>query len=188
MPHCAPRRSRGYSPLKASSSVFISIPIEVRKLADNVYQARGVANTQVIATSEGHVVYDTGLATQAAKQRRLLGEALPEGPITHVILSHSHQDHAGGTRFWTEDDTEIVAHFEYPEEQRYLKELEDFLWTRNRPTRLPANTNQHPTARTNIPTSDWLAVCCWLLPWCVGSSDHDPLVRNTFDKKITVSH
>ena len=111
---------------------FISIPIEVRKLADNVYQARGVGNTQVIATSEGHVVYDTGLATQAAKQRRLLGEALPEGPITHVILSHSHQDHAGGTRFWTEDDTEIVAHFEYPEEQRYLKELEDFLWTRNR--------------------------------------------------------
>ena len=91
---------------------FISIPIEVRKLADNVYQARGVGNTQVIATSAGHVVYDTGLATQAAKQRRLLGEALPEGPITHVILSHSHQDHVGGTRFWTEDDTEIVAHFE----------------------------------------------------------------------------
>lgn len=111
---------------------FINIPIEVRKLADNVYQARGVANTQVITTSEGHVVYDTGLSTQAAKQRRLMNEALPEGPITHVVLSHSHQDHAGGTRFWVEDGTEIVTHREYPEEQRYLKELEDYFWARNR--------------------------------------------------------
>ncbi len=111
---------------------FINNPIEVRTLADNVYQARGVGNTHVIATSEGHVVYDTGLATQAAKQRRLLGEALPEAPITHVILSHSHQDHAGGTRFWVEDGTEIVTHYDYPEEQRYLKELEDYFWARNR--------------------------------------------------------
>jgi alkyl sulfatase BDS1-like metallo-beta-lactamase superfamily hydrolase len=114
------------------AAAFISIPIEVRKLGDFVYQARGVGNTQVVATSEGHVVFDTGLATQAAKQRRILGEALPPGPITHVILSHSHQDHAGGTRFWVEEGTQIVAHQEYPEEQRYLKELEDYLWFRNR--------------------------------------------------------
>jgi alkyl sulfatase BDS1-like metallo-beta-lactamase superfamily hydrolase len=111
---------------------FISIPIEVRKLNDYVYQARGVANTHLIATSEGHVVFDTGMATQAAKQRRLLGEAAPDGKITHVIVSHSHQDHAGGAPFWIEDGTEIVAHQEYPEEQRYLKDLEDYLWFRNR--------------------------------------------------------
>jgi alkyl sulfatase BDS1-like metallo-beta-lactamase superfamily hydrolase len=111
---------------------FISIPIEVRKLDDIVFQARGVANTQVIATSAGHVVFDTGLATQAAKQRRLLDDALPPGPITHVVLSHSHQDHVGGTRFWVDDETEIVAHRAFAEEQRYLLELQDFLWTRNR--------------------------------------------------------
>ncbi|MAG31313.1 MAG: hypothetical protein CL908_10550 [Deltaproteobacteria bacterium] len=114
------------------SADFIQIPVEVRKLGDFIYQARGVANTQVIATSQGHVVFDTGLAIQAAKQRRLLREALPEAPITHVILSHSHQDHAGGTRFWVEDGTEVVAHREYPEEQRYLKQLEDYFWFRNR--------------------------------------------------------
>ncbi len=116
----------------AHSRDFISIPVEVRKLADDVYQARGVGNTHLIATPEGHVVFDTGLAIQAAKQRRLLVEAVPDAPITHVILSHSHQDHAGGTRFWLEEGTEIVAHQEYPEEQRYLKELEDYFWFRNR--------------------------------------------------------
>ena len=111
---------------------FIAIPIEVRQLGDIVFQARGVANTQVIATSEGHVVFDTGLATQSAKQRRLLVEALPPGRITHVILSHSHQDHVGGTRFWVDDETQIVAHRAFSEEQRYLVELQDYLWSRNR--------------------------------------------------------
>ena len=111
---------------------FDQIPVEVRKIAENVYQARGIGNTQVVATSEGHVVFDTGLATQAAKQRRLLREALPDAPISHVILSHSHQDHVGGTRFWVEDGSEIVTHYDYPEEQRYLKALEDYLWFRNR--------------------------------------------------------
>ena len=80
---------------------FIQIPIEVRKLHDIVYQARGVGNTQVVATDAGHVVFDTGLATQAAKQRRLLGEAAP-GRIRHVILSHSHKHHAVATQVYVE--------------------------------------------------------------------------------------
>ncbi len=110
---------------------LINVPIEVRQLADVVWQVRGVANTHLVKTSEGNVIFDTGLATQAAKQRRLLGEAVP-GKITHVVLSHSHQDHAGGTQFWVEDGTDIVAHREYPEEQRYLKALEPYFWHRNR--------------------------------------------------------
>lgn len=111
---------------------FIRIPIEVREIADGVFQARGVGNTQLVTTREGHVVYDTGLATQAAKQVRLLKEAVPDAPITHVILSHSHADHVGGARFWLEEGTELVAHQEFPEEQRYLTELEDYFWFRNR--------------------------------------------------------
>ncbi|MCP5040182.1 MAG: MBL fold metallo-hydrolase [bacterium] len=114
-----------------AASDLINIPIEVRQLSDVVWQVRGVANTQLIETSQGNVIFDTGLATQAAKQRRLLGEAVP-GVITHVILSHSHQDHVGGVQFWEEEGTEIIAHQEYPEEQRYLKELEPYLWHRNR--------------------------------------------------------
>ena len=108
------------------------VEVEARKIHDIVYQATGVANTHVITTSEGNVVFDTSVVVQGAKHRRLLDRIVPERPITHVIVSHSHQDHAGGVQFWAEEGTEIVAHQEYLEEQRYLKELEDYLWSRNR--------------------------------------------------------
>jgi len=111
---------------------FIQIPVEVRRLDDSIYQATGVANTQVIITREGNVVFDTGLATQAAKQMRLLREAIPDRPITYIILSHSHQDHIGGTQFWREAGTRVVASRHFPEEERYQKELQDYFWFRNR--------------------------------------------------------
>ncbi len=109
-----------------------SRPVEVIQVGDVVFQASGIANTQIIPTSEGTVVFDTGLSIQAAKQKRLLDEAAGAAPITHIILSHSHADHVGGVSFWAEPDSEIVAHAEFDEEQRYLKELEPYLWTRNR--------------------------------------------------------
>jgi alkyl sulfatase BDS1-like metallo-beta-lactamase superfamily hydrolase len=127
----AAKRLASVGETERSAADLINVPVEVRKLADFVYQARGVSNTHVIATSEGNVVFDTGLAIQSAKQRRLLGEAVP-GAVTHVILSHSHQDHVGGVRFWVEDGSEIVAHAEFAEEQRYLKDLEPYFWHRNR--------------------------------------------------------
>ncbi|MFP6654525.1 MAG: MBL fold metallo-hydrolase, partial [Myxococcota bacterium] len=127
--HAMARNSEGSA---GAARDLIDIPIEVRKLEDFIFQARGVANTHVITTSEGHVVFDTGLIMQAAKQRRLLGEALPPGPITHVILSHSHQDHVGGTKFWVEPETQIVTHRAFEEEQRYLVDLQDYFWSRNR--------------------------------------------------------
>ena len=110
---------------------FHNIPIEVVQLADNVYQARGIANTHLITTAEGSVLFDSGISIQAAQQLELL-KAQQQGPLTHIILSHSHADHIGGVRFWRDKETEIVAHREFAEEQRYLTELEPYLWARNR--------------------------------------------------------
>lgn len=114
------------------SADLINIPIEARQLTDRIYQARGVGNVQLIATDEGNVIFDAGLSIQAAKQRRVLEELAPDGEVTHVIISHSHADHAGGTPFWTESEPEIVAHREFAEEQRYLTELQPYFHGRNR--------------------------------------------------------
>lgn len=110
---------------------FHTIPIARRELAPNIYQVTGVANTHLVKTSKGSVIFDAGLVTQAARQIKLLKEIDP-GHVTHVILSHSHQDHVGGTQFWEGEGTEVVAHREYAEEQRYLKHLEAYFWKRNR--------------------------------------------------------
>ena len=111
---------------------FIQIPIEAREIRPNIFQATGVANTNVIVTSEGNVLYDSGLSIQVPKQIKALEAVIPDTPPTHIIVSHSHADHAGGVKFWAREGTEIVAHEEFEEEQRYLEELQDYQWNHNK--------------------------------------------------------
>lgn len=110
---------------------LIKRPIEVRKITENVYYATGVGNTNMIVTPQGNVLFDTGLVLQVPKQMKALRE-VSDAPVTHIVLSHSHADHVGGTRFWREDETEVIAHADFEEEQRYLSELEPYQYGRNR--------------------------------------------------------
>ncbi|CAH0993057.1 hypothetical protein SIN8267_03196 [Sinobacterium norvegicum] len=109
------------------------IEIEVDTFGNNIYRAKGVANSFLVATSEGNVIFDAGLATQGAKQKRLLQEAAP-GELKYIVLSHSHQDHIGATNFWRNEypDAKIITHRNFIEGQRYLKDLENYFWGRNR--------------------------------------------------------
>lgn len=109
------------------------IEIDVDQPAQGVFRATGVGNTFLIATDEGHVLFDTGLATQAAKHKRLLQDAVP-GEISYIVLSHAHADHIGGAKFWLAEfpDAKVVAHEKFNEGQGYLKELEQHFWSRNR--------------------------------------------------------
>ncbi|MCH2172907.1 MBL fold metallo-hydrolase [Myxococcota bacterium] len=107
-------------------------PVEARTIAPSVHQATGVSNTQLIDTGDSVVLFDSGLAIQATAQKKALLSTVGEKPVSHIVLSHSHQDHVGGTPFWEEANTVIVAHREFTEEQRYLKELEPYLHDRNR--------------------------------------------------------
>ena len=111
---------------------FINIPIEAREIAPGIFQATGVGNAHLITTQAGDVLFDTGLATQVPKQMDALKQAHAGIDLTHIIVSHSHADHSGGVKFWQEDGIEIVAHQEFAEEQRYLKETEPYQWQRNR--------------------------------------------------------
>ena len=123
---------------------FINIPIEAREISDGIWQATGVGNTHLITTSGKDVLFDTGLATQVPKQMKALNEAVSDLELSHIIVSHSHADHSGGVKFWQEEGIEIVAHAEFKEEQRYLKELEPYFWHRNR-TLFPFMPQEPPT-------------------------------------------
>lgn len=109
------------------------IEVGVDQPAPDVFRASGVGNTFLIRTDNGLVLFDTGLATQAAKHKRLLQDSVP-GEVTHIVLSHSHADHIGGTKFWLAEfpDAQVVTHAKFLEGQRYLKDLERHFWSRNR--------------------------------------------------------
>ncbi|GAB5487207.1 MAG: alkyl/aryl-sulfatase [Parasphingorhabdus sp.] len=111
---------------------FINTPIAARKISDGVYQATGVGNANLITTNAGHVLFDAGLPIQAAKQYKVLEATVGNLDLSHIVVSHSHADHSGGVKLWQRDGVEIVAHAEFKEEQRYLTELQDYFWFRNR--------------------------------------------------------
>jgi len=115
-----------------AAAELITLPIEVDEVAPGVFRASGVGNTFVITTSEGNVIFDTGLVIQASEQIRRLKAVLGDFEPVKIVLSHSHADHVGGTRLWSGDNTELIAHEEFEEEQRYLTELNPYLHQRNR--------------------------------------------------------
>lgn len=120
------------NPVKTVAGLH-QIEIKVNQFQHNIFRASGVANSYLIKTNEGNVLFDTGLATQSAKHKRLLQAAAP-GVITHIILSHSHADHIGGTKFWKAEfpNAKIITHRRFAEGQRYLADLQKYFWGRNR--------------------------------------------------------
>lgn len=121
----------GLAGTHGSAVDMIQRPIEVIQVADNVHLATGVGNLILVTTPEGNVLFDTGLVLQTPKQLEAL-KAVSAAPIHTIVLSHSHADHVGGTRFFADDNTRIIAHEQFVEEQRYLMELEPYQYRRNR--------------------------------------------------------
>ena len=104
---------------------------EALKITDIIYQARGVANAQMVITPAGNVLIDTGLPQQADRLVAQL-RAVSDAPITHLIVSHAHADHYVAHDSFVDDDTQIIAHAEFPEVQEQLYELFPFQMPRNR--------------------------------------------------------
>lgn len=109
------------------------IEIKVDQYQDNIFRASGVSNSFLIKTEQGNVLFDTGLVTQGARHKRLLQEAAT-GKISHIILSHSHADHIGATKFWKAEfpNAKIITHRRFADSQHYLSDLEQHFWNRNR--------------------------------------------------------
>lgn len=119
-------------------------PVELVRINDFISMARGIGNVYMIRTSEGNVVYDTGVTWQSEQQRELLrGES--EGPVTHVLVSHAHGDHNGGLVAWKPDldaGAELLAHERYAYMNRIFSDTNEYLWKVRTGTLYPV----HPDA------------------------------------------
>ncbi len=128
----AKRMSQNEDGVTSVAADFINIPIKVRKIGPDIYQATGVANTHLIVTETSHILFDTGLSLQVAKQIKAFEATVSARPLSHIIVSHSHADHTGGVKFWQRPETKIITHTDFQEEQRYLTELQPYFYGRNR--------------------------------------------------------
>lgn len=76
----------------------------VEQPADGVFVAIGfdLANTIVVRTSAGNVVVDPGMTPERATAARDALLAASPGPTLAIIYTHSHIDHVGGAKVWTD--------------------------------------------------------------------------------------
>jgi len=97
---------------------FTNLGNGILKINDAVYQASGFGNTFMVVTDEGNVIIDTSLVLSANAHKRAL-QAIDDGPVKYIILTHGHPDHIGGVGVWKEAETEVIAQ----ENQKDLEEL-----------------------------------------------------------------
>lgn len=71
------------------------------------------ANTYLLATPEGHLLFDCGCGgTWEQIEARIRYWGLEPGDIRHCLLTHAHLDHAGAAHRLAEGGVSILAHAE----------------------------------------------------------------------------
>lgn len=130
-------------------------PVELVKVNDFVYMARGIGNVYLIKTDDGNIIYDTGVTWQSEEQRDLL-LAVGHEKTTHVIVSHAHGDHNGGIEAWREaidDGAELIAHERYVYTNKIYGDTDEYLWRVRTGTLYPSHSaGQVQAFRSAVPS------------------------------------
>ncbi len=104
--------------------------LEAQQINPVIYKATGFGNTFMVVTDEGNVIIDTSLPGMAPQHKNLLN-AVDDGPIDSIIITHGHGDHTGGVTLWREPETKVIAQENMVEFLRYQKRLKGLFVQRN---------------------------------------------------------
>jgi glyoxylase-like metal-dependent hydrolase (beta-lactamase superfamily II) len=100
--------ARGLDSLIKDSAA--SSPIATHKLRNNISVLEGSGgNIAVLTGRDGKVLIDAGIAVSRPQLTKALAELGPE-PITHLVNTHWHFDHADGNDWLHAAGARIVAH------------------------------------------------------------------------------
>src|SRR5438067_8678536 len=77
-------------------------------LGAGIYMSRGVANAYLVTTSDGDVLINTGLPSEAPEIRSRFGQ-VSTNPLRVIVFSQGHPDHVGGWSQLTAPGVETVA-------------------------------------------------------------------------------
>jgi glyoxylase-like metal-dependent hydrolase (beta-lactamase superfamily II) len=100
------------SPLAVSQAQFVPPGIdqtELEQVSGNVYAFRwGAYRSMFIVSSTGVIVTDP-LSVEAAAAYREAIRSVTDLPVTYVVYSHSHWDHAPGGQIFKDEGATVVA-------------------------------------------------------------------------------
>jgi glyoxylase-like metal-dependent hydrolase (beta-lactamase superfamily II) len=91
-------------------SAAAQAPIKVTRLRGNVAVLEGSGgNVAVLTGSDGKLLVDAGIGVSHAQVLTALND-LGDAPITHLVNTHWHFDHADGNAWVNKEGAEILAH------------------------------------------------------------------------------
>jgi alkyl sulfatase BDS1-like metallo-beta-lactamase superfamily hydrolase len=90
--------------------------------APGVFEARGIGNSYLIATSAGDVLVNAGTLADAQRGRELFRQ-VSTNPVRYIVLTQSHPNQFGGLELYKSEDNTVIAHRNYPEDRRYSEAL-----------------------------------------------------------------
>lgn len=119
-------------------------PVGVEKLGDGVYVVNnlggGAYNVLAVEFSNFVVAVEAPLGTQVGEQAIAeIKKAIPNKPITHVAITHHHNDHSGGIRAFVADGASVVTtrgNAQYVKSVVASPQLRDALSSNARPLKL----------------------------------------------------
>ncbi len=98
---------------------------EMVKVTDDVYAAvgYGFGTITMVITDRGLVIVDTGVSTEAAEEVLAEFRKITDKPVTHMIYTHSHQDHTLGSSVFHSPGVEVISTGEFREYRYFQEEL-----------------------------------------------------------------
>jgi glyoxylase-like metal-dependent hydrolase (beta-lactamase superfamily II) len=115
-------------------------PIAIHRLRGNVAVLEGSGgNVAVLTGPDGKVVVDAGIAVSRPQMETALSALGPQ-PVTHLINTHWHFDHANGNEWLHELGPEIIAHENTPKHLAATQRVEDW------------STDFRPLSKAALPT------------------------------------
>src|SRR5688572_15178956 len=87
-------------------------PMEIKQVKPGLYMVTGMGgNSTVRVGNQGIILVDTkNLGDQFCNDLAAKIKTVSDQPITHVFVTHVHQDHSGNTGKFTAAGVEVIAH------------------------------------------------------------------------------
>src|SRR5215510_756514 len=94
-------------------------------VADSIFMSKGIANSYLVASSEGDLLINTGLHFEAPEIKARFGR-VSEGPLRTIVFTQGHPDHVGGWSQFDAPGVATIAQANHADVREYWRRLHPF--------------------------------------------------------------